>query len=353
MTRACDKIGPSLKGEDRAREKAANDYDGDFHLLCDLLRGTIIVDLFQDILICFECLHRLEDDGVIRIVRMKNRFKNGSIAGSGYCDVNMNIEFMGHVCELQLQYRPFYELKDGQHEVYEIVRSLQIEGALEEVPDAAPLPNGVRATVLLLLLFSGSAGLWQSTLYRCYNWAAFGTWNSKQGAIADIHAALLMSPFLLLSYVSFERAWRMLRSRSKALAAVAQAVSAIGIVVFGLCFDVYVSSMLPVPNPDVWFAPPMHGGEQWKKGSPAVMGLLPSYYLKPAVESERLHVLMIPYIFVGLLFLRDFAQTLLREKTGVRRRPRVGMIYDEFLGPHGIYFEQRLLALQVLGKGIH
>jgi hypothetical protein len=352
--RACAKIGPNLKSEPRALEKAANDYDGDFHLLCDLLRGSIVVDHFEDILTCFECLQRLADNGVIEIVRLKNRFKNGSAAGSGHCDGNVNVKFRGHVCEVQLQHRPFYELKQGQHEVYEVVRSLQIEGALpvEEVPNTAPMPIGVRATVLVLLFFSAAAGLWQATLYRYYNWAAFGTWNTKQGALADVHAALLMSPFLLLSCVSFERIWRMARSRSKTLTVVAQAASAVGIVVFGISFD--LSLLVRVPDPNTWFEMVGWGGNFWKKENALGHGAGEQHtHLKPVEGSECLPMLMMPYIAVGLLFLRDAVQTLRREETGVRRRPRVGMIYGEFLGPHGIYFEHRPLALQVGGVVVH
>jgi hypothetical protein len=155
-----------------------------------------------------------------------------------------------------------------------------------------------------------------------------------------------MSPFLLLSYVSFERAWRMLRCRSKALAVAAQAASAVGIVVFGRCVD--LSALLPVPDPDVWF--PVDGATHgWKKESPIRFDGDVSTYFRPAEGSECLPILMVPYVAVGLLFLRDLVQTLRREETGVRRRPRVGMVYDEFLGPHGIYFEHRLLALQVNG----
>ena len=342
--RPCEKVGPNLKGEDRAREKAKNDYNGKFEQLCDLLRGIIVVDHYDDMLACFDCLKQLENEGTIRIIRLKNRFKNGSIAGAGYCDANVSIEFEGHVCEVQLQYRPFYDLKKGQHKVYEVVRSLQIEGALAEVPAATPIPFHERVTVVLLLLFVAVAGLWQCTLYRFYNWCSFGIWNAKDGELADVHAACLMTPFLLLSYVSMERLYRMLRCRNRSLTLAMQGISAVGIILFGFCFD--ASVLEQKPDPKAWFA--LGDGFWSQEYNYYAYGDASRAYLKPPEGSECLSVVITPYVLVGALFLRDFAQTLRGKETGVRRRPRVGMVYDEFLGPHGEFFEHRLLLLQLM-----
>jgi hypothetical protein len=102
-----EKVGPNLKGEGRAREKAYKDYDSDFAKLCDLLRCTIVVDDYSGVLSCFATLSSLEEKGILQVVRIKNRFKNGSIAGAGYCDANISVNFRQHMCEVQLQYRPF------------------------------------------------------------------------------------------------------------------------------------------------------------------------------------------------------------------------------------------------------
>jgi Ran GTPase-activating protein (RanGAP) involved in mRNA processing and transport len=344
LGRAAEKAGPSLKGEGRAREKAANDYDGDYRMLGDLLRGTIILDNFSDLVACFVRLQQLDDDGVIRILRIKNRFLNGSIAGAGYCDANLSVEFEGHVCEVQLQYRPFYELKKGQHKVYEVVRSLQIEGGLAEIPEAAFVSPPIRIIVLLLLLFSGAAGLWQSTLFRFYNWCSFGTWNANQYT-ADPHAAVLMGPFLLLFYVSLAHIWRSLRCHSWSLALAGQATSAVGIVIFGLRFD--PSILLITPSSATWFPLRNYVGLWSLESSFFVYGDETITYLWAPDREENTVAVLIPHVMVGLLFLRDLVSTLRWKGVGTRPRSRVGMLYDEFLGPRGVYFEHRLVLQQL------
>jgi hypothetical protein len=253
------------------------------------------------------------------------------------------VEFEGHACEVQLQCRPFYDLKKGQHKVYEVVRSLQIEGGLAEIPEAASVPLLIRAVVFLLLLFSGAAGLWQSTLFRFYNWCSFGTWNANQDT-ADPHAAVLMIPFLMLFYVSLARVWRSLRCHSWGLVLAGQAASAVGIIVFGLQFDPAVLSVMP--------------DAAWNRVT-GVEGLWSqeSYtwftadetltHLKDPEREENFSAVLIPHVMVGLLFLRDLASTLRWKGAGTRPRSRVGMLCDEFLGPRGVHFEHRLVVQQL------
>lgn len=64
------------------------------------------------------------------ILRVSNGFiRNYSV--NGYRDVKVNVIAAGHLCEIQLHLRTFYSLKDGQHEVYEWSRTLDITADME------------------------------------------------------------------------------------------------------------------------------------------------------------------------------------------------------------------------------
>lgn len=58
-------------------------------------------------------------------MRVKNGF-NSSWMPSGYRDVKLNAAVNGHLCEIQLHLQSFYELKSGQHKVYEWARDLKV-----------------------------------------------------------------------------------------------------------------------------------------------------------------------------------------------------------------------------------
>jgi len=73
-----------LKRAKRAMEKTKTDYDGNCFRLLDLLRGCIICNTFEDVLACFHTMDELEKNGTFRIIRIKNRFRDGSVDGSGY-----------------------------------------------------------------------------------------------------------------------------------------------------------------------------------------------------------------------------------------------------------------------------
>lgn len=59
------------------------------------------------------------------VCKVRNSFGSDYMP-SGYRDVKVNAVIEGHVCEIQLQLRAFYDLKDGQHKVYEWARELNV-----------------------------------------------------------------------------------------------------------------------------------------------------------------------------------------------------------------------------------
>eukprot|EP00937_MAST-01D_sp_MAST-1D-sp2_P002339 g2339.t1 len=162
--------GFNLKGEQRSREKTASDYGGDFCRLLDLLRGSIVCEEIDDVVACFEKIAELEAEGVLRVQRIKNRFRDGGIEGSGYCDANLNVEFAEHICEVQVQLKAFYQDKKHAHGAYKIARSLDLEGGLREIPKGTPLGWGQRALVTGMLLAALGAALYQWVIYRFYQW---------------------------------------------------------------------------------------------------------------------------------------------------------------------------------------
>lgn len=58
-------------------------------------------------------------------MRVRNGFNSGWMP-SGYRDVKLNAVVNEHLCEIQLHLQRFYELKTGQHKVYEWARDLKV-----------------------------------------------------------------------------------------------------------------------------------------------------------------------------------------------------------------------------------
>jgi hypothetical protein len=62
--------------------------------------------------------------GTFSVMRVKDRICTKPV-GSGYRDCLMNIEVDGFICELQLQFQQYNELKEVEHRTYEWRRTLQ------------------------------------------------------------------------------------------------------------------------------------------------------------------------------------------------------------------------------------
>ena len=102
-----------VKGGPRTYEKVRLDYNGDCTLLKDLLRGCIICPTIEDLCTVFARFRDLSLKGVCVIVQIKNRYRDGQ-APSGYADINLVVDFEGHLCEVQLLLEDFYTLKNEQ-----------------------------------------------------------------------------------------------------------------------------------------------------------------------------------------------------------------------------------------------
>ena len=99
--------------------------------------------------------------------------------GGGYRDLNINIEFEGLVCEVQIHVREFFELKAGAHPCYERCRYLGLVGELPETETShagvglvkvsdTKMPMGIRITLVLMRWFVGHSRNRVAMLYDLY-----------------------------------------------------------------------------------------------------------------------------------------------------------------------------------------
>ena len=85
--------------------------------------------------------------------------------------MSLNVDFRGHICEVQIHLKDFFNVKKNAHKTYAVVRSLQLEGELTEVPENITIPLWVEIACMFLHLNAAFIGIGQSTLYRFYHWA--------------------------------------------------------------------------------------------------------------------------------------------------------------------------------------
>ena len=147
--------GASIKRLARSRQKTAMDYGGDAAMLKDLLRGSVICSDVDDFAKCFRGLAQLERDGVVSIVIVKNRVRDGALA-SGYIDANCIVKFRDYLVEVQLHLADIVAVKKEAHGAYEASRELDLMGALAEPPEEMPRShlalNAARLVVLGMCL---------------------------------------------------------------------------------------------------------------------------------------------------------------------------------------------------------
>ena len=119
-----------LKGVKRAVEKIVGDYAGNANKIKDLVRGTIVVDDFEQTLKAIDMISQRMG----KPLGLRNGLVEGSEAESpdGYRDIKMNIEIDGHVTEVQVNFKEMIEAKDGEgHKLYEAARKIQTNANAE------------------------------------------------------------------------------------------------------------------------------------------------------------------------------------------------------------------------------
>lgn len=104
-------------------------YGGNILALTDVCRGSV---MFSDIDKLGKALSWLIDNNdLIQVLRIKNRFLQGKAAPGGYRDVLINCRFpndpTNHVFEVQLHLKAYHDLKTsgGGHKIYKIARFIE------------------------------------------------------------------------------------------------------------------------------------------------------------------------------------------------------------------------------------
>ena len=121
----------SVKGSERAFEKARLDYNNDGSRVTDLLRGCVVcTNSIAEVRSAYAHLIELEQRGVITILQNKNRYADGPTI-TGYLDGNVRIRFKGHVAEVQILVDAFYQLKNDQTPLYNLTRTIGLVGPVD------------------------------------------------------------------------------------------------------------------------------------------------------------------------------------------------------------------------------
>ncbi len=117
-----------IKGEKRATEKVNADYEGQWGMLHDVLRGTVAVDTLQDIPKAVETLTTyMESKGWKLAKKPKDRVN--SPTDQGYRDILLNFQSPdGLITEVQVNTKPMIKAKGMPgHELYEQARKIEAD----------------------------------------------------------------------------------------------------------------------------------------------------------------------------------------------------------------------------------
>ncbi|CAM9264861.1 unnamed protein product [Ectocarpus fasciculatus] len=111
-----------VKSRESTRRKASRFYGGDVRMIADMARVTVVCATPEALNEAYLAIIGLPEQEVPRV---KNGFKSDWMP-SGYRDVKLNPVVKDHLCEIQLHLREFFDLKGGQHAVYEWARELNV-----------------------------------------------------------------------------------------------------------------------------------------------------------------------------------------------------------------------------------
>ncbi|CAM9212844.1 unnamed protein product, partial [Ectocarpus sp. 8 AP-2014] len=111
-----------VKTRESTRRKASREHDGNVRKVADMARVTVVCATPEAL---EEAYLGIMGWPKQRVLRVKNGFISDWMP-SGYRDVKLNPVVSNHLCEIQLQLREFFDLKGGQHAVYEWARELNV-----------------------------------------------------------------------------------------------------------------------------------------------------------------------------------------------------------------------------------
>lgn len=125
-------IPKTLKGVERASEKAVADYGGDVSKVKDLVRATVVVDNVE------QAQHAVAE-AVKKFgtpTKLRNGFDPKFDSADGYRDINMNFDVGGQTVELQVNLPEMLKAKETGHKLYEERRTLDAKADRSAAEDA-------------------------------------------------------------------------------------------------------------------------------------------------------------------------------------------------------------------------
>jgi hypothetical protein len=127
---------PEMKTAESVNRKTADDYDGDYGRVVDVLGGSLVFDTEEELLRAVEALK-----GDNRIVRVKDKWN--APTDLGYRDYLLNVRLPGgYVGELQVHHRLVLEIKNGiGHDLYKAYTLLKKQGQDEIAESVREISN--------------------------------------------------------------------------------------------------------------------------------------------------------------------------------------------------------------------
>ena len=316
----------NLKTRERVREKVKLEYNGDAAKIKDLCRGLVVAETLPALEASCAALQKLADAGVVEILQVKNRLRDppegDGPTASGYRDLNVNIRFQKHICEVQISHSELLKLKADQTPVYNLVRSLGLVGPLPEATTETRRrpPKRTRAALIVLRIFMA-----RHAAYVGWNYVVQG-YGADMGLVAPgqvkirlmtapalVYAAAMAPPYLFCAFLLI----RDLLAQFDSTCARFGAVAAIWFlqVILGAGETLFM------------------GFANLEHGTLGALGYAALYFFN--------------WLFVVPCLAAAAAVSLRRgrRKTHVSR---VALLYEKYLGLRGLYYRWKILGLQYL-----
>ncbi|GAA4874923.1 hypothetical protein [Ferrimonas pelagia] len=121
---------PEIKARDRAELKIATELDGQFRLLTDLARATLVADDIEGVLSAYQALA-----SQVEVISLENRFLNPKENGYRDLKVLVRLRQSGLVAEVQLHLSAIEAVKNGEeHKAYQQRQAIERRADVEKRP---------------------------------------------------------------------------------------------------------------------------------------------------------------------------------------------------------------------------
>ena len=302
------------EGQDRVQWRCCEDRD--------LCQGSVAAETLPALEASCAALQKLSN---VEILQVKNRLRDppegDGPTASGYRDLNVNIRFQKHICEIQIIHAELLKLKTNQAPVYNLVRSLGLVGPLPEAtaPETRRRPpKRTRAALAVLRIFMARFAAAQGMNYVTNGYGTdVGLANAGQVLLRTmtapglVYAAVMAPPYFFCAFLLLRDLLAQFDSTRWRVAAVA----AVWVLQFASESGLALYTAM----------------QNLADGSPLAL------------------VFAALYIF-GCVFvvpcLAAAAAVSLRRRGRKTHVSRVALLYQKYLGLRGMYYRWKILGLQ-------